>query len=67
MATPKPLSRRLREMLGREAAETMVEWLDGLETHHDALRREVHADIAALRHDLVALITELLALGRASK
>lgn len=65
MATPKPVSKRLREMLGTEAAETMVEWLNGLETHQDALRREVHADIAALRQDMVALITELRAEMRA--
>ena len=54
MATPRPVSKKLREMMGTEAAETMVEWLDGLETHHDAVRRELHADMAELRQEMRA-------------
>ena len=49
MATPRPVSKKLRDMLGMEAADTMVEWLDGLETHNDALGRELRGELAALR------------------
>ena len=59
MATPKPVSRKLREMLGTEAAATMVAWLDGLEDRQDTLRREMRADIAELRQEMVALRQEL--------
>ena len=62
MATPRPVSKKLREMLGMEAAETMVEWLDGLETHNDDLRRELHGEIAALRQEMAATRADIVAL-----
>ena len=55
MATPKPVARRLREMLGAEAADTMVEWLDGLEAERDERRREWRAEVAGLRQEMLAL------------
>ena len=55
MPTPRPVSKKLREMLGAEAADTMVEWLEGLEVHRDTFRREVRTDIAEVRHEVAAL------------
>ena len=55
MATPRLVSKKLREMLGMEAADTMVEWLDGVETHSDALGRELRGEIAAVRQEMAAL------------
>ena len=52
MPTPRPVSKRLREMLGAEAAETMVDWLDGLETHREEGRRELREEMSALRVEL---------------
>lgn len=65
MAMPRPVSKKLREMLGTEAAETMVDWLDGLETNNEALRRELHGEIAALRHEMATSFAELRAEMRA--
>ena len=59
MATPRAVSRRLREMLGAEAAQSMVDWLDGLEEHHDSLRHEVRADMAELRQEFAVLRAEM--------
>ena len=47
MAAPKHVAKKLREMLGNEAGESMVEWLDERDTHHDDLRRETRAGFAA--------------------
>lgn len=55
MATPRPVSKKFREMLGMEAADTMVEWLDGLETNHDALGQEPRGEIMAVRQEMAAL------------
>jgi hypothetical protein len=65
MATPRSVSKKLRDMLGMEAAETMVDWLDGLETHNDALGRELHGEIAALRQEMAVGFSELRAEMRA--
>ena len=59
MATPKAAARKLREMLGAEAADTMVDWLDGLEAERDERRREWRAEVAGLRQEMAALRAEL--------
>jgi hypothetical protein len=51
MAAPKHVAKKLREMLGNEAGESMVEWLDERDTHYDVLRQEARADIAELRQE----------------
>lgn len=48
MAAPKHVAKKLREMLGNEAGESMVEWLDERDTHYDELRREMRAGFAAI-------------------
>ena len=48
MAAPKHVAKKLREMLGNEAGESMVEWLDERDTHDDELRREMRAGFAAV-------------------
>ena len=48
MAAPKHVAKKLREMLGNEAGESMVEWLDERDTHYDELRREMRAGFAAV-------------------
>ena len=48
MAAPKHVAKKLREMLGNEAGESMVEWLDERDTHYDELRRETRGEFAAL-------------------
>src|SRR5216110_3404361 len=54
MSVPHKLSRRLTEVLGDEAADTMVDWM----THSDARLVEVHqelrADMAELRQEMRA-------------
>ena len=47
MAAPKHVAKKLREMLGNEAGESMVDWLDERDTHYDELRREMRAEFAA--------------------
>jgi hypothetical protein len=51
VAAPKHVAKKLREMLGNEAGESMVEWLDERDTHYDELRQETRADIAELRQE----------------
>ena len=51
MAAPKHVAKKLREMLGNEAGESMVDWLDERDTHYDVLRQETRADIAELRQE----------------
>ena len=46
-------------MLGGEAAESMIDWLDALEVHHDDDRRAVRAEMGALRAELRAEMVEL--------
>ena len=48
MAAPNHVAKKLREMLGNEAGESMVEWLDERDTHYDELRREMRAGFAAI-------------------
>ena len=62
MPTPRPVSKKLREMLGTEAAETMVEWLDGLDERQDTLRREMRAEFAAVRQEMTVVRQEMVAL-----
>jgi len=59
MAAPKHVAKKLREMLGNEAGESMVEWLDERDTHYDELRRETRAEFAALRQEMSGLRQEL--------
>jgi hypothetical protein len=55
MAVSKALSRRLQHVLGTEAGEAVVEWIDRTDTHIDELR----ADIAEVRHEVSSLREEL--------
>ena len=55
MGTPRSVSRKLREMLGAEAATTMVDWLDELDERRDTLRLDLRADVAELRQEVAAL------------
>ena len=48
MAAPKHVAKKLREMLGNEAGESMVEWLEERDTHVDELRQEMRAGFAAM-------------------
>ena len=52
MAAPKHVAKKLREMLGNEAGESMVEWLDERDTHYDELRKETRAEFAAIRQEI---------------
>ena len=52
MAMPKQVSKKLREMLGEEAGDSMADWLEAQERHYEELRQEVRADIAELRHEM---------------
>jgi hypothetical protein len=52
MAVPKPVSKKLRDMLGTEAADMMVDWLDQRERHYEELRQEARADTAELRQEM---------------
>ena len=52
MATPRPVSRKLREMLGAEAAQSMIDWLDGIDEGRDLLRMELRTEIAELREEM---------------
>jgi len=52
MAAPKHVAKKLREMLGNEAGESMVEWLDERDTHYDEVRRETRAEFAAVRQEI---------------
>ena len=61
MAAPKHVAKKLREMLGNEAGESMVEWLDERDTHYDELRQETRAEFAAVRHEISALREEMRA------
>ena len=48
MTAPKHVAKKLREMLGNEAGESMVEWLEQRDTYYDELRRETRAGFAAV-------------------
>lgn len=61
MAAPKHVAKKLREMLGNEAGESMVEWLEERDTHVDDLRRETHAEFTAVRQEIGALREEMRA------
>ena len=60
MPAPHKFSRKLHEVIGDEAAEAMVEWmnhtddkLDELKYELGELRQTVRADIAELRQEMV--------------
>lgn len=55
MAMPKPVSRKLEDVLGDDIGGVMVEWLDELEETNRGTRTE----LAGLRSDLEALGAEL--------
>jgi hypothetical protein len=55
---PREVSKKLREILGTEAAETMVDWMDQRERHYEELRQETRADIAEVRQETNALRQE---------
>ena len=59
MAAPKHVAKKLREMLGNEAGDSMVEWLDERDTHYDELRQETRAEFAAIRQEMAGLREEL--------
>lgn len=61
MAAPKHVAKKLREMLGNEAGESMVEWLDERDTHFDELRRETRAEFGAVRQEIGVLREEMRA------
>jgi hypothetical protein len=61
MAAPKHVVKKLREMLGGEAGDSMVEWLDERDTHYDELRQETRAEFAAIRQEIRALREEMRA------
>ena len=48
MAVPKQVTKKLREMLGTEASDMMVDWLDQREHHYDELRQEMRAGFASI-------------------
>jgi hypothetical protein len=51
MAVPHSLSRKLRETLGQDAGGDLVTWLD--EERED--RTRIHAELAELRHEMLAM------------
>lgn len=59
MATPRPVSRKLREMLGAEAGQSMIDWLDGIDDRRRELRHDVDDQIALLRVDFAQLREEM--------
>jgi hypothetical protein len=61
MAAPKHVAKKLREMLGNDAGESMVEWLEQRDTHIDELRQETRGEFAAVRHEISALREEMRA------
>ena len=59
MPTPHRLSRKLNEVLGNEAADAMIDWLNESDTRYGELRQEialfrqeVRADFAELRQEI---------------
>ena|SRR5919201_5595405 len=59
MPAPHKFSRKLHEVIGDEAAEAMVEWMNHTDDKHDELKYElaefrqtVRADIAELRQEM---------------
>ena len=57
MPVPAHVARRLREVLGADAGEDLVSWMDetsAMRADLAELRRETRADIAGLRHEMQA-------------
>jgi hypothetical protein len=55
MAVSARLSHKFHDVLGAEAAEDLVTWMDNVESHHDELRAdfaELRADFAEFRHEM---------------
>ena len=61
MPTPKPVSKRLREMLGGEAAEAMIDYLDNLDHRDDLIREAVRAGVEPFRAETRSEIATLKA------
>jgi hypothetical protein len=59
MAAPKHVTKKLREMLGNEAGESMVEWLDARDTHVDELRQDMRGELADVRQEMRTEFAEL--------
>ena len=57
---PKKLSRKLDEVLGREASEEMSDWMDDVDRRNEELRQETRADIAEFRHAMQASFDAVL-------
>jgi hypothetical protein len=52
MAAPKHMAKKRRAVLGSEAGDSMVEWLDDHDTHCDELHQETRAEFAAIRQEI---------------
>jgi len=53
------LSRQLRQTLGEEAAEDLVNWMHEMDAHRGASRDAVRADLAELRQEMHAGLATL--------
>jgi len=56
MVVPSPLSKKLREDMGAEAAEDVVTRLDEARFQRDEFRAPVRADFAGFRQEILAAI-----------
>jgi hypothetical protein len=69
MALPHRLADNLRRVLGDQAGEDMVSWMDGVDSHRSdsaqlrvdfaEFRELMHADFAELRQDFATLRQEM--------
>jgi len=55
MALPRSLTRKLQETFGQDTGGDLVTWLE--EERED--RAQLHAQVAALRHEMLAIETRL--------
>ena len=53
------LSRQLRQTLGEEAAEDLVNWMHEMDAHRGASRDAIRADLAELRQEMHAGLATL--------
>jgi len=56
VAVPSPLSKKLREALGAEAAEDLVTRLDEARFQRDEFRASIRADFGEFRQEVLAAI-----------
>ncbi len=59
MGIPHRLSRKLSEMLGEEAAEDLVTWMEDMEGQRAEWREAMRADFAEVRQEMHAGFAEL--------